>query len=52
MSIHVEGEKKKWESPRLVELDVNATKTGVGGSLSDFLNYDPTSPTATNTLSS
>jgi hypothetical protein len=41
--------KKKWSAPMLVELDVNATKTGIGGALSDFLNYDPTSPTATNT---
>jgi hypothetical protein len=49
MNIHVECGKKKWSTPRLVELDVSATKTGIGGSSADFLNYDPTSPTATNT---
>ena len=39
--------KKKWEKPHLVDLGVEATKTGAGGSLSDSTNYDPTTPTAT-----
>lgn len=46
------GQKKEWEKPQLVRLGVETTKTGIGGSSADFLNYDPTSPTATNTNSS
>jgi hypothetical protein len=33
--------KKTWEKPRLVELGVEATETGSGGTLSDSINYGP-----------
>jgi hypothetical protein len=33
--------KKIWEKPRLVELGVEATETGSGGTLSDATNYSP-----------
>ena len=41
--------KNQWQKPRVTSLSGKKTRTGIGGSQADFLNYDPTSPTATNT---
>lgn len=37
---------KEWNKPTVLILSGKATETGTGGVLSDSLNYDPTSPTA------
>ncbi len=48
-SSQVKGKKKRWEKPLLLNLSVDATESGTGGTSVDFSNYDPTSPSATNT---